>query len=70
MLSFHFNSVRSCFDDACAADANYFLKGIPWHVKRGVYSFSFRITLYFPNTHKKLLDRNFVSEETLHEIEA
>ena len=53
MLSFHFNSVSCLFDDACAADANYF-KGIPWHVKtRCVFgAFSFRNTLYFPITHK------------------
>ena len=74
MLSFHFNSVKvACFDDACAADANYFKKVFHGMLKRGVYlAPSAFETLFISRSHtKELLDRTlFALEETLQEIEA
>ena len=74
MLSFHFNSLKvACFDDACAADANYFKKVFHGMLKRGVYlAPSAFETLFISRSHtKELLDRTlFALEETLQEIEA
>lgn len=74
MLSFHFNSVKvACFDDACAADANYFKKVFHGMLKRGVYlAPSAFESLFISRSHtKELLDSTlFALEETLQEIEA
>jgi len=74
MLSFHFNSVKvACFDDACAADANYFKNVFHGMLKRGVYlAPSAFESLFISRSHtKELLDRTlFALEETLQEIEA
>ena len=74
MLSFHFNSVKvASFDDACAADADYFKNVFHGMLKRGVYlAPSAFETLFISRSHtKELLDRTLVAlEETLQEIEA
>ena len=64
MLSFHFNSVKvACFDDACAADANYFKKVFHGMLKRGVYlAPSAFETLLFPDHTQK----NYLIELFLH----
>ena len=74
MLSFHFNSVKvASFDDACAADADYFKNVFHGMLKRGVYlAPSAFETLFISRSHtKELLDRTLIAlEETLQEIEA
>lgn len=74
MLSFHFNSDKVvCFDDACAADADYFKKVFHGMLKRGVYlAPSAFETLFVSRSHtKEILDRTlFALDETLQEIEA
>ena len=74
MLSFHFNSDKVvCFDDACAADADYFKKVFHGMLKRGVYlAPSAFETLFVSRSHTiEILDRTLCAlEETLQEVEA
>lgn len=73
MLSFHFNvSEVSNFDDACAADAEYFKKVFHGMLKRGVYlAPSAFESLFISRTHtKELLDRTLTAlDQTIIEIE-
>jgi len=74
MISFHFNidEVRN-FDDACAADADYFKKVFHGMLRRGVYlAPSAFETLFIARTHSKvLLDKTIQAlDETIQEIEA
>jgi glutamate-1-semialdehyde 2,1-aminomutase len=73
MLSFHFNvSEVANFDDACAADAEYFKKVFHGMLKRGVYlAPSAFESLFISRTHtKELLDRTLTAlDQTIIEIE-
>ncbi|MDB2442704.1 glutamate-1-semialdehyde 2,1-aminomutase [Flavobacteriales bacterium] len=73
MLSFHFNiSEVANFDDACAADAEYFKKVFHGMLKRGVYlAPSAFESLFISRTHtKELLDRTLSAlDQTITEIE-
>ncbi len=73
MLSFHFDVDEVYnFDDACAADAEYFKKVFHGMLKRGVYlAPSAFETLFISRTHsKELLDKTILAlDETLQEIE-
>lgn len=73
MLSFHFNiSEVTNFDDACAADAEYFKKVFHGMLKRGVYlAPSAFESLFISRTHtKELLDRTLTAlDQTIIEIE-
>ncbi|MEJ6711121.1 MAG: glutamate-1-semialdehyde 2,1-aminomutase [Flavobacteriales bacterium] len=73
MLSFHFNITEVAnFDDACAADAEYFKKVFHGMLKRGVYlAPSAFESLFISRTHtKKLLDRTLTAlDQTIIEIE-
>lgn len=73
MLSFHFNvSEVINFDDACAADAEYFKKVFHGMLKRGVYlAPSAFESLFISRTHtKELLDRTLTAlDQTIIEIE-
>ncbi len=73
MLSFHFNvaAVRN-FDDACAADANYFKKVFHGMLKRGIYlAPSAFESLFISRTHSQdLLDQTIEAlDQTIAEIE-
>ena len=72
MLSFHFNIDEvSNFDDACAADANYFKKVFHGMLKRGIYlAPSAFETLFISRTHTtELLDQTIAAlDQTLIEI--
>jgi len=73
MLSFHFgvDEVYN-FDDACAADADYFKKVFHGMLKRGIYlAPSAFESLFISRTHsKELLDKTLLAlDETLQEIE-
>jgi glutamate-1-semialdehyde 2,1-aminomutase len=74
MISFHFNRDEVLnFDDACAADAEYFKKVFHGMLKRGVYlAPSAFETLFIARTHsKELLDKTIQAlDETIQEIEA
>ncbi|MCS5663505.1 MAG: glutamate-1-semialdehyde 2,1-aminomutase [Flavobacteriales bacterium] len=74
MISFHFNIDEVVnFDDACAADADYFKKVFHGMLKRGVYlAPSAFETLFIARTHsKELLDKTIQAlDETIQEIEA
>ena len=73
MLSFHFNITEVAnFDDACAADAEYFKKVFHGMLKRGVYlAPSAFESLFISRTHtKELLDRTLTAlDQTIIEIE-
>jgi glutamate-1-semialdehyde 2,1-aminomutase len=74
MLSFHFNvgAVRN-FDDACAANANYFKKVFHGMLKRGIYlAPSAFETLFISRTHShELLDKTIEAlDNTIAEIES
>ena len=72
MLSFHFNTDEvSNFDDACAADANYFKKVFHGILKRGIYlAPSAFETLFISRTHTtELLDKTIAAfDQTIIEI--
>tara|TARA_B110000967_G_scaffold209450_1_gene265701 strand:+ start:689 stop:1972 length:1284 start_codon:yes stop_codon:yes gene_type:complete len=72
MLSFHFNTDEvSNFDDACAADANYFKKVFHGMLKRGIYlAPSAFETLFISRTHTtELLDQTIAAfDQTIIEI--
>ena len=72
MLSFHFNTDEvSNFDDACAADANYFKKVFHGMLKRGIYlAPSAFETLFISRTHTtELLDKTIAAfDQTIIEI--
>ena len=74
MISFHFNIDEVVnFDDACAADADYFKKVFHGMLKRGVYlAPSAFETLFIARTHsKELLDKTIQAlDETIQDIEA
>jgi len=74
MISFHFNIDGVVnFDDACAADAEYFKKVFHGMLKRGVYlAPSAFETLFIARTHsKELLNKTIQAlDETIQEIEA
>jgi glutamate-1-semialdehyde 2,1-aminomutase len=74
MISFHFNIDEVInFDDACAADADYFKKVFHGMLKRGIYlAPSAFETLFIARTHsKELLDKTIQAlDETIQEIEA
>ena len=74
MISFHFNIDEVVnFDDACAADAEYFKKVFHGMLKRGIYlAPSAFETLFIARTHsKELLDKTIQAlDETIQEIEA
>jgi len=74
MISFHFNIDEVVnFDDACAADADYFKKVFHGMLTRGVYlAPSAFETLFIARTHsKELLDKTIQAlDETIQEIEA
>ena len=74
MISFHFNTDEVLnFDDACAADADYFKKVFHGMLKRGIYlAPSAFETLFIARTHsKELLDKTILAlDETIQEIEA
>ena len=73
MLRFHFNITEVAnFDDACAADAEYFKKVFHGMLKRGVYlAPSAFESLFISRTHtKELLDRTLTAlDQTIIEIE-
>ena len=74
MISFHFNIDQVAnFDDACAADAEYFKKVFHGMLNRGIYlAPSAFETLFIARTHsKELLDKTIQAlDETIEEIEA
>ena len=74
MISFHFNIDEVVnFNDACAADAEYFKKVFQGMLKRGIYlAPSAFETLFIARTHsKELLDKTIQAlDETIQEIEA
>jgi len=74
MISFHFNIDEVAnFDDACAADAEYFKKVFHGMLKRGIYlAPSAFETLFIARTHsKELLDKTIQAlDQTIQEIEA
>ena len=73
MLSFHFGVDEDYnFDDACAANADYFKKVFHGMLKRGIYlAPSAFESLFISRTHsKELLDKTLLAlDETLQEIE-